>query len=73
MAKTSAARAGTSGSQFFVVTGASGERLPADYARIGTVTSGLDVAQRIAALAPASGDGPPTTPVYVYSISVARA
>jgi cyclophilin family peptidyl-prolyl cis-trans isomerase len=72
MAKTSTAPAGSSGSQFFIVTGASGERIRADYARIGTVTSGLDVAQRIAALAPTSGDGPPTTPVFIYSVTVAR-
>jgi peptidyl-prolyl cis-trans isomerase B (cyclophilin B) len=72
MAKTSAAPAGTSGSQFFIVTGASGERLPADYARIGTVTSGLDVAQRIGGLAPAAGDGPPTTPVFIYSVVVTK-
>jgi cyclophilin family peptidyl-prolyl cis-trans isomerase len=72
MANTSAAPAGTSGSQFFIVTGASGERLPADYARIGSVTSGLDVAQRIAALAPASGDGSPTTPVFIYSVAITK-
>jgi cyclophilin family peptidyl-prolyl cis-trans isomerase len=72
MAKTQAAPAGTSGSQFFIVTGAAGERLPAEYARVGRVTSGLDVAQQIAALAPATGDGPPTTPVYVYAVTVER-
>ena len=50
--------AGTAGSQFFIVTG-DGERRPhaADYACLGTVTSGLDVAQKISDLVPASGDG----------------
>src|SRR5262249_2829852 len=41
MAKTGAEPAGTSGSQFFVVT-AEDAGLPPDYAIVGTVTDGLD-------------------------------
>jgi cyclophilin family peptidyl-prolyl cis-trans isomerase len=63
---------GTAGSQFFVVTGSSNLELPADYAGIGTVTEGLDVAQQIAALVPASGDGAPTKKVTVKKITIAE-
>lgn len=49
MAKTAAQPAGTAGSQFFVVT-AKDAGLPADYAIIGKVTSGLDVVDRIGKL-----------------------
>jgi peptidyl-prolyl cis-trans isomerase B (cyclophilin B) len=49
MAKTAAQPAGTAGSQFFVVT-AKDAQLPPDYAIIGTVTSGLDVVDRIGKL-----------------------
>ena len=41
MAKTGAEAPGTSGSQFFVVTGAD-VGLPPDYAIVGTVTDGMD-------------------------------
>ena len=46
MAKTGAEPAGTSGSQFFVVTGED-VGLPPDYAVVGTVTDGLDVVELI--------------------------
>jgi cyclophilin family peptidyl-prolyl cis-trans isomerase len=64
--------AGTAGSQFFVVTGSSNLDLPADYAGIGTVTEGLDVAQKIGALAPTSGDGKPTKKVTIKKITIAE-
>jgi peptidyl-prolyl cis-trans isomerase B (cyclophilin B) len=54
MAKTGAETAGTSGSQFFVVT-ADDARLPPDYAVLGKIVSGLDVVKRIGEL------GDPTT------------
>ena len=63
---------GTAGSQFFIVTGSANASLAADYAGIGTVTEGLDVAQKIAALYPASGDGPPTKKVTVEKITIAE-
>jgi peptidyl-prolyl cis-trans isomerase B (cyclophilin B) len=49
MAKTEAEPAGTSGSQFFVVTGED-VGLPPDYAIVGKVTHGLDVVERIGKL-----------------------
>jgi peptidyl-prolyl cis-trans isomerase B (cyclophilin B) len=66
MAKTGAEPAGTSGSQFFVVT-AGDAQLPPDYAVLGTVTKGLDVVDRIGKLGdPASGgQGTPTEVVEI--------
>ena len=49
MAKSGTDPAGTSGSQFFVVTGADAG-LPPDYALLGKVTRGLDVVERIGRL-----------------------
>jgi cyclophilin family peptidyl-prolyl cis-trans isomerase len=49
MAKTGAEPPGTSGSQFFVVTAADAQ-LPPDYALLGTVTTGLDVVDKIGKL-----------------------
>ncbi len=60
----------TSDSQFFIVTGDAGTKLPLKYNRFGKVISGLDVAQAIQALAPASGDGAPTTPVTLVSVTI---
>jgi peptidyl-prolyl cis-trans isomerase B (cyclophilin B) len=44
MAKTQIEEPGTSGSQFFIVTGAGGGSLPPDYALVGKVSKGMDVA-----------------------------
>jgi cyclophilin family peptidyl-prolyl cis-trans isomerase len=60
----------TSDSQFFIVTGDAGTKLPLNYNRFGKVISGLDVAQAIQALSPASGDGAPTTPVTLVSVTI---
>ena len=49
MAKAGNEPAGTSGSQFFVVT-ADDAQLPPEYALLGKVTTGLDVVERIGAL-----------------------
>jgi peptidyl-prolyl cis-trans isomerase B (cyclophilin B) len=49
MAKAGTEKAGTAGSQFFVVTGPNAN-LPADYAVLGKVVSGLDVVKRIGQL-----------------------
>ena len=49
MAKTGAEPPGTSGSQFFVVTGADAG-LPPDYALLGKVTEGIDVVEKIGKL-----------------------
>lgn len=45
----------TNGSQFFIVTGASGESLPPDYVLFGQVTSGMSVVQAINKDGTASG------------------
>lgn len=62
MAKTGDEPAGTSGSQFYIVTGAD-SGLPPDYAIVGEVTEGLDAVDRISALG--VGDGPPSQPVVI--------
>ena len=69
MAKTAAEPPGTAGSQFFVVTGTN-IGLPPEYAVVGRVTEGLDVALLIDAI------GDPTTeqpllPVVVESVTAA--
>jgi peptidyl-prolyl cis-trans isomerase B (cyclophilin B) len=68
MAKTAAEAAGTSGSQFFVVT-AEDAGLPPDYAVIGTVTDGLDVVERIGILGDPNTQLP-TQPVVVTRMTV---
>jgi peptidyl-prolyl cis-trans isomerase B (cyclophilin B) len=67
MAKTQVEAAGTSGSQFFVVTG-DDVGLPADYAIVGEVTEGIDAVERIGALG--GPDEQPTQPVVVTSVTV---
>ena len=64
--------AGTFGGQFFIVTGSGGATLPNDYARFGSVSAGLDVAQKIGALPIQGGatDGPPVKKITIKSIRV---
>jgi peptidyl-prolyl cis-trans isomerase B (cyclophilin B) len=57
MAKTPTEAPGTSGSQFFIVTGAD-IGLPPEYAVIGKVTEGLDVVTRIGKLGDAATEEP---------------
>jgi peptidyl-prolyl cis-trans isomerase B (cyclophilin B) len=65
MAKAQNEPAGTSGSQFFVVTGAD-VGLPPDYAVLGNVTDGLDVVEKIGKLGnPADPAGTPTEKVTI--------
>ena len=56
MAKTQAEAAGTAGSQFFIVIGPDAATLTPDYALLGNVTKGLDVAKRIGNFGDANGD-----------------
>jgi cyclophilin family peptidyl-prolyl cis-trans isomerase len=63
MAKTAADPAGTSGSQFFVVTAADAQ-LPPEYALLGKVTKGLSVVQAIGRL----GDPATEQPTQVVEI-----
>jgi peptidyl-prolyl cis-trans isomerase B (cyclophilin B) len=60
MAKTGAEPPGTSGSQFFVVTGEDAG-LPPDYAVVGKVTKGLAVVDRIGSLGDATTQQPTET------------
>ena len=70
MAKTAVEPAGTSGSQFFVVTGKD-VGLPPDYAILGNVTKGLDVVDRIGKLGDAGEQ--PTKIVVVEKVEVSPA
>jgi peptidyl-prolyl cis-trans isomerase B (cyclophilin B) len=63
MAKTQSEPAGTSGSQFFVVT-AQDAGLPPDYALVGEVTDGTDAVDRIAKV-PANGNEEPIIPIVI--------
>jgi peptidyl-prolyl cis-trans isomerase B (cyclophilin B) len=68
MAKTELERPGTSGSQFFIVTGEDAS-LPPDYALVGTVTSGEDVVGRIA-FVPRRADDHPVDPIVIQKVRV---
>ncbi len=67
MAKTAVEAPGTSGSQFFVVTG-DDVGLPAEYAIVGEVSQGIDTVERIGALG--GPDERPTQPVVISSVTV---
>lgn len=70
MAKTGAEAAGTSGSQFFVVTGED-TGLPPDYALLGEVTEGMENVDKIAAVETVPPeDGEPTEPIVIESITI---
>lgn len=75
MAKAGDEKAGTSGSQFFVVT-ADDAQLPPEYAVLGRVTKGMDTVDRIAAVPTASASTDPAEqerpldPVVIESVSV---
>ena len=69
MAKTGAEPPGTSGSQFFVVTGADAG-LPPDYAILGKVTDGLDVVEKIGQLGDASEQ--PTKKITIDKVTIAE-
>jgi cyclophilin family peptidyl-prolyl cis-trans isomerase len=68
MAKTGEEAAGTSGSQFFVVTGEDAG-LPPDYALLGKVTKGQDVVDRIGVVE-VGPDEKPTEPVVIEKIEI---
>ena len=70
MAKTGLDPAGSSGSQFFVVTGADAG-LPPDYAILGELTGDEEAVDRIDAQAFAEG-GPPVVPVTIERITLER-
>jgi peptidyl-prolyl cis-trans isomerase B (cyclophilin B) len=72
MAKSANDKPGTSGSQFFVVTGKDGEQLTPDYALLGEVTSGQAIADKIGAIITDPRTDYPDTPVLINSIKVAE-
>jgi peptidyl-prolyl cis-trans isomerase B (cyclophilin B) len=70
MAKTASEPAGTSGSQFFVVT-AEDANLPPDYALLGRVTSGQDVVDTIGVAQTDQNTEAPLHPIVISSVKVA--
>ena len=70
MAKSQDERAGTSGSQFFIVTAPAGAPLDPDYAVIGKVTSGQNVVRRIARVATDPATEMPIDPVVISSVRI---
>jgi len=71
MAKTQSEPAGTSGSQFFIVTAADAG-LPPDYALVGKVTDGQATVDRIAKV-PANGNEQPIVPVVISKATLGGA
>ena len=70
MGKTAQEAPGTSGSQFFVVTGDDALTLEPDYALLGKVTGGAGVVQRIGAIITDPRTDRPEEPVLVKSVRV---
>ena len=68
MAKTATEPAGTSGSQFFIVTGEDAG-LPPDYALLGTVTKGQEVVDKIGVVS-VGPDEQPVDPVVIRQIRI---
>ena len=60
---------GTAGSQFFVVTGADA-KLPAEYALVGKISSGMKVVQAIGALG--TPEEKPTQVVLIKNVTIER-
>jgi cyclophilin family peptidyl-prolyl cis-trans isomerase len=61
----------TNGSQFFIISGQDGVRLPPQYSLFGQVTQGLDVVQTINDLG--SRSGTPTEDVKINSVRITEA
>ena len=69
MAKSSAEPPGTSGSQFYVVTGADAG-LPPEYALVGKVSAGMDVVEKIGSV-PVNGEEP-KKPVLIEQVTIEK-
>ena len=69
MAKTATEEAGTSGSQFFVVT-AEDAQLPPEYALLGRVTAGQEVVDKIGVVETDPSTEQPVDPVVIQSVEV---
>ncbi len=72
MAKTGGEAPGTSGSQFFVVTGPDAAQLPPDYALLGKVTGGQTIVDKIGAIITDPRTDLPDAPVEIKSIKIAE-
>ena len=72
MAKSPDEPPGTSGSQFFVVTGPDAAQLPPEYALLGTVTGGLPVIQKLGAIVTDPRTERPEAPIVIESIRVSE-
>ncbi|MDQ1460627.1 MAG: hypothetical protein QOI08_2111 [Actinomycetota bacterium] len=70
-AKTSSAPDGSAGSQFFIDTG-DASSIGSHYGYVGKVSSGLANVQKMAKLVPASGDGAPARPLYIYKVTISE-
>lgn len=70
MAKSEGEAPGTSGSQFYVVTGANAE-LPPEYALLGKVEEGLDVVETIGKMSKPNTEEPKQT-ILIESITIER-
>lgn len=70
MAKSEDEAPGTSGSQFFVVTGPNGSGLPPEYALVGTVSEGMNVVENIGEMGGA--DEQPTRTVVIEKATLNR-
>ena len=70
MAKTELEKPGTSGSQFFVVTGPGGGDLPPDYALLGKVEGGGEVLDRLDQVPNDPADNRPTSPVVIEDVEI---
>lgn len=60
----------TNGSQFFVAVDDISDRLSADFTYFGEVTEGFEVVEAISALG--EGDGPPSRPVTIETITITQ-
>jgi cyclophilin family peptidyl-prolyl cis-trans isomerase len=70
MAKTQAEAPGTSGSQFFIVIGPDAAQLTPDYALVGNVTKGMNVAEEIGRVKSDPTTGQPSKKVTIKSVTV---
>jgi cyclophilin family peptidyl-prolyl cis-trans isomerase len=70
MAKTGAAKPGSSGSQFFVVTGEDARELEPEYALLGRITGGEPVVEKIGAIITDPRTDLPDPPVVIETIRV---
>ncbi len=67
MAKTAAPK--STGSQFFIVTGAQGEALPPQYSLFGEVTEGMEVVESIEGIPTTPADAP-TEEIVIESVTI---